>query len=128
MNLKGLPEGVEAVEVKILDRGDYYYEYGRIGQHGANNFYGGGATLVVKALPGWKFAFDPAYASYKAVYLLAAPKLFLALFEITNEQDETNVRQYYERISSPLVRFGQAVRYDDAHNGAPSYAFIPEGE
>ena len=103
MQLKGLPEGVELVEVSDGPRRDVFYLSGD-GVHD-NRFIRGGAgftvgagSIIIEPSFGYRFQYDIQTDSYTPIKLFVAPVPVIAEFRITNSVDLENVRVWARHI------------------------------
>jgi hypothetical protein len=95
MTLKGLPEGVEAVEIRIPQAGELIFRSGHV------EMADGGypvSMLIVRVAEGYRRAYVIEDDTYSIVRCLPQPKRFTANFLIESEPDELAMRNYLSRI------------------------------
>ena len=97
MQLKGLPEGVEFVEVSDGPRRDVFYWSGG-DVRGGQDFIVGAGVVIVKPATGYEFRYDIHTDSYTPIKLFVAPVPVIAEFCITNSVDLENVRVWARHI------------------------------
>lgn len=94
MTLKGLPEGVEAVEIRVPEPGEPILVDGRILPAGRIDM----PRLVVRILPGYELSFSIETNQWLVVRLISAPpKTLRATFLAGNDADERAIRNYTAR-------------------------------
>jgi len=82
--LKGLPEGVEAVEVRTPLEGEYFW-WGSITRCNDRNHTA--SILVVRPKPGFSFLYDIMTDSYKVTRQLPCALRVTAVFLFETEED-----------------------------------------
>jgi len=73
MELKGLPEGVEALELRVPKDGDLVFFHGSIVQIQPENMQLYSPELIVGLLPGYKRLFDIQSGDFKIIKTVPPP-------------------------------------------------------
>ena len=111
MQLKGLPEGVELVEIADGPRSDVFYWANMI--RGGKDFTVNQGSIIVKPAPGYDFQYDITMDSYIPVKQFADPATITVEFRFTNEFDEQRVKQCAARIPG-FVKIAEGNDYERA--------------